>query len=373
MNPVAGHWGGELATVPVLVDGGAYNGLGIDAHQSWAFWRAELSPFVESPFVCPNGERATMCLAPALGPTLCGPTRLVELARRALVQLPEVGREISVGVALGVSERFAPGGAEHERLPALERAMADLFHRRWPQASVRLLPGGHASVGQAVLQAVAALVARSVEVMIVGGVDSAHGADAVEALLAEGRLFDTQEPDRMIPGEGAAFLVLTTREQAARLGWSVRGLVEGAAHGTDPAVGREDVPRRGEGLSAVMRAMTGQLKTRRLQLEWLVGDLTSEAWRAREWGFALYRGLAPGGLDSAGRDFFQIAHDRLRVDQVPECFGDLGAATLPTAAILAMQAFMRGDPAPPRCLLLGSSPGAARGAILLAASQNRRP
>ena len=373
MNPVAGHWGGEPSGTPVLVDGVAYNGLGVDAHQSWAFWRAELSPFVESPFVCPNGERATMCLARALGPTLCGTARLVELMRRALVQLPDLDPQLRVGVSLGVSERFGAGGPENERLGALERAMADLFHRRSPGATVRLLPGGHASAGQAVLQAVAALGARSVDVMLVGGVDSAHGADAVEALLAEGRLFDTQEPDRMIPGEGAALLVLTTRELAGRMQWPVRALVEGAAHGTDPAVGRQDVPRRGEGLSAVMRAMTGQLKKRRLQLEWLVGDLTSEPWRAREWGFALYRALAPGGLDTAGRDFFQIAHDRLRVDQVSECFGDLGAATLPTAAVLAMQAFLRGDPAPPRCLLVGSSPGPERGAILLAASQPRRP
>jgi len=372
MNPVAGHWGAEPATTPVLIEAAAYNGLAVDAHQSWAFWRAELSPFVESPFVCPNGERATMCLARALGPRLSGAARSVELVRRALGQLPEVDAQLRVGVALVVSERFAPGGAEHERLGALERSLADLFHRRWPAATVRILPGGGAGAGQAMLQAVAALGGRSAEVMVVGGVDSAHGADAVEALLAEGRLFDAEAPDRMIPGEGAALLVLTTRELAVRLGWTVRALVEGAAHGTDAAVGREGVPRSGEGLSAVMRALTGQLKKRRLQLEWLVGDLTSEPWRAREWGLALYRALAPGGLDTAGRDFFQIAHDRLRVDQLPECFGDLGAATLPTAVVLATQSFLRGEPSPSRCLLVASSPGPERGAILLASAQQRR-
>ena len=76
------------------------------------------------------------------------------------------------------------------------------------------------------------------------------------------------------------------------------------------------------------------------------------------------RALAPGGMDG-GKDFRPVAVDELPIDFLPLRFGDLGAATLPTAAVIASQAFVRGAPSASNCLCVGSSVGPDRGAVLL--------
>jgi len=49
--------------------------------------------------------------------------------------------------------------------------------------------------------------------------------------------------------------------------------------------------------------------------------------------------------------------------------GDLGAAALPTALVLAAEGFTRGDPPTARtCLACASSAGPARGAVLLSSA-----
>ncbi len=73
------------------------------------------------------------------------------------------------------------------------------------------------------------------------------------------------------------------------------------------------------------------------------------------------------GLDDGGASARRRVLDALRADWLPLRFGDLGAATMPTAAVLATESFLRGDPEASRCLLLGTSTVSARGAALLAA------
>lgn len=373
MTLLAATWGGPgEPPAPVVSATAAFNGLGLNAHQSWAFWRAQLSPFVESPFVCPNGERATMCLARTLPVKEVGAERLLALARRAFTQLePAFGRLPSstrLGFGVGLSERFAEGTEERLRVQRqrLERGLSDLIHARWPTAVVRMLTQGNASFGFALLEAAAALASGTLEAVVVGGVDSAYDPVAAERLVAQGRLFDTENLDSAIPGEGAAFVLLTTSTVARQAKLPAVALLAGAATDVEPSSGREAVPNAGQGLASVMRALTRSLKKRRLQLDWLIADVTNENQRVHEWMLALSRALAPGGLDTAGKDFFQIAHNRLRTDFIPECFGDLGASTMPTAVVLASEAFSRGQPAAQQCLVVGSSTTPERSAVLLA-------
>jgi 3-oxoacyl-[acyl-carrier-protein] synthase-1 len=368
-----GHWGGAgEPPAPVVCATAAFNGVGLNPHQSWAFWRAQLSPFVESPFVCPNGERATMCLARTLPTKVVGSDRLLALARRALVQLePALGRlppGTRLGFGIGLSDRFSDGCGEVFRLQRqrLESGLTELVHARWPTAVVRMHPRGNAAFGFALLEAAAALNSRTLDAAVVGGVDSAYDGLAVERLLSQRRLFDTENVDSAIPGEGAAFVLLTRSDVARQAKLAAATLVEGAATDVEPSAGRPEVPNAAQGLASVMRTLTRSLKGRRQQLGWIIADVTNEDQRASEWMLALSRSLAPGGLDTAGKDFFQIAQDRIRADLLPECFGDLGACTMPTAVVLAAEAFVRGDPAPVRCLVAGASASAERSAVLLA-------
>ncbi len=121
----------------------------------------------------------------------------------------------------------------------------------------------------------------------------------------------------------------------------------------------------GTGLAQAMRHALSGLPASGRRLEWLLGDVTNETYRTQEFQLALPRAIAPGGLDSGGRDYQSIAADELQMDFLPMRFGDLGAATMPTGVVLAAQALVRGSPSPRSCLVTGSSVGGDRGAVLV--------
>ena len=350
---------------PAVVAGAsACNGVGLNAEQSWAFWRAQLSPFVESPFVCENGEQATMCLDRTLPPRLVGVAREAALVKRALGALKPVlagleGTRIAVGVALS-------GRAPSDHGPLL-RALEGALPGPAPLQLHPLGPGGFAKV---MAEAAAALSGGTVEAALVGAVDTAHDPARAAALLAEGRLFDGEDTEAPIHGEGAAFLLLLRAELADRLRVPVLAGVEGAT--MDEEAPPADAPIDGAGLTRALRAHTGSLKKARTQLEWILADVNNEERRTREWLLALPRALAPGGLSTGGRDYFEVAAPDLRTDFLPAVFGDLGAAGIATGLVLAVTAAQRGDPARRNVLAVGSDARNRRGAVLLSLPDGRR-
>jgi 3-oxoacyl-[acyl-carrier-protein] synthase I len=187
----------------------------------------------------------------------------------------------------------------------------------------------------------------------------------VEELLARERLFDGKNLDSFIPGEGAAFVLLTRPRTAKRAHLPMLAHVDVTATGQEPGSMFADAPCTGQGLTQAMRTATLHLPAGGRRLEWLLGDLTNESYRTTEFQLALPRAVAPGGLDSGGREYQPIAAEEVQMDFLPLRFGDLGAATLPTAAVIASQAFIRGASAASGCLLVASSEGADRGAVLL--------
>ena len=357
-RPQAGPGAAVVAAVS------ACNGVGLDAEQTWAFWRAQLSPFVESPFVCANGERATMCLDRTLPAKLVGVAREAALVRRALRGLAPVlaileGRRMALGLA--ISGRPAPDRAP--LLAALQKAIPG-------PAPVQLQPLGPGGFARVVADAAAALSSGTLEAALVGAVDTAHDPARVAALLAEGRLFDGEDTEAPIHGEGAAFLLLLRAELASRLRLPVLAGVDAAA--MDEEAPPADAPIDGAGLTRALRAHTASLRKARAQLEWILADVNNEERRTREWLLALPRALAPGGLSTAGRDYFEVASADLRTDFLPPVFGDLGAASIATGLVLAVTAAQRGDPARKNVLAVGSDARNRRGAVLLSLPDGRR-
>ena len=127
----------------------------------------------------------------------------------------------------------------------------------------------------------------------------------------------------------------------------------------------QDAPIDGAGLTRALRAHTAVLKKARVQLDWILADVNNEERRTREWVLALPRALSPGGLSTAGRDYVEVASPRLRTDFLPVCFGDLGAAAMPTALVMAVTAAQHGDPSARNALAVGSDARNRRGAVLL--------
>src|SRR5262249_44876702 len=98
--------------------------------------------------------------------------------------------------------------------------------------------------------------------------------------------------------------------------------------------------------------------------DWWITDLTHERDRVREWQLVMPRAMA--GV-SEGEPVLELLSPFL---------GDLGAAALPTALVLAAEGVTRGDPPSARnCLACAASAGTGRGAVLLssAAAPAARP
>jgi 3-oxoacyl-[acyl-carrier-protein] synthase-1 len=366
------HYGRPSApAAPEVVAVGAFNSLGFDAYQTWAFWRAEQMDLTESPFVCENGERASMAKVRTLPFRCMGAERILALAQPALEELKPaldaLPPEARVGLFVGVSERFGPS----KESPYLaQRRQLEAGFERWHQAQkregpVQLREAGHAAFAFALLDAVEQLTARSLAAAIVGAADTYYDPAVVTELIVSERIYDGLNVDTIIPGEGAAFLLLTRPDVRRSRGASL-ARIESVSIAHEPATFFSELPCTGEGLGLAMRAVCQRLKADGRQLEWVLGDLTNEPYRTHEWGLAFPRAVAPGGLD-AGKGFFQIAADRLDTDQLPENFGDLGAATMATAAVLAVESFQRGVPAVRNCLLHASAMSSHRGAVLIAA------
>jgi 3-oxoacyl-[acyl-carrier-protein] synthase-1 len=350
---------------------GAFNGLAFDSHQTWAFWRAEAVGVTESPFRCANGTRATMVSARTLSPRLHGAGRMKALLDGALEQLvpalaalqARTPHALWLGLPERYGERAAPGHLTERR--QLERHVKAWCDQHAGGGEVTPVARGHASLAYALLEACAELAAGRLEAAIVGGVDTYHAPEVVEELLTRERLFDGKNLDSFTPGEGAAFLLLTRERTAKRAQLPLLAHVDAVGTGQEPGSMLVDSPCTGAGLAQAMRAAVLPLPTRGQRLNWLLGDLTNETYRTTEFQLALPRALAPGGLDSGGREYRPIAAEEVQMDFLPLRFGDLGAATLPTAMVIASQAFIRGTPRVPGCLLVASSVGQDRGAVLL--------
>jgi 3-oxoacyl-[acyl-carrier-protein] synthase-1 len=349
---------------------GAFNGLAFDSHQTWAFWRAEAVGVAESPFRCANGTRATMLSARTLPPRLWGVERMMALVDGALGQLeaPLSGfrGDARLSLWLGLPERYGPA-ASRER--ASERRRMEGHVKQWCERSaggapVIGVPRGHASLAWALAEACAEVAAGRLEAALVGGVDTYHAPEVMDELMEQARLFDGENMDSLIPGEGAAFLLVTRSRAAKGAGLPLLARVEAVGLGQEPGSLFSDVPCTGAGLTQAMRAATALQSASGRRLEWLLGDVNNESYRVAELQLALPRALAPGGMDG-GKDFRPVAVDELPIDFLPLRFGDLGAATLPTAAVIASQAFVRGAPSASNCLCVGSSVGPDRGAVLL--------
>lgn len=333
----------------------AWNGLASSPYRTWAFRRAELSAYYESPFHCLNGSRATMAFIRSLPVTATGVDRLEPIARRCVEQLAEPASRVGarLGVIVGMAERYAepgPGRRYATARATLDAALRRALEARGFEVVLRVEPRGNGALAACVLRAADLFDADLIDAALVGGVDTAYDPDHVEELVRSHRLFDGEDLDTVIPGEGGAFMLLVPDRSGARGGLRPIARVIGAASGEERATLSNDLPNAGLGLSRVMRAATALLRAREQPLDVLYSDLSHEHFRSQEFQLAFPRISADMRASS-------------RLEPISPLLGDLGAAAMPTGVALAIEGFLRGDPPGRSALVTGSSVGEERGAV----------
>jgi 3-oxoacyl-[acyl-carrier-protein] synthase-1 len=223
-------------------------------------------------------------------------------------------------------------------------------------AKTAAAPSGRAGALLALHEAAEDLRKKTVAWALVGGVDSQIRTETLVRLDAAGVLKSASNPQGINPGEAAAFVVVTTADQAASSGVAISGLLHGVAKADEPTVGTDE-PNRADGLVAAFRGARAGTPIAARPL--VVCDLNGERYRGLEWTLALVRGLndLPGDAD-----YWHPA----------DCIGDAGAAMGAIDLIWAVTALAKGYAQTSHALVWGASDGKDRAAALVGPSPSSK-
>ena len=342
---------------------GMVNAVGIGAPAVAAAVRAGINQYRDASLLSASGEPYKMALVPepCLPPLASDQPkakpraqqtalyrRLLQLAKLALAEACSTAKiKQPIPLLLAVPEqRYG------RPFPALEPILKDLFSEvdvNLDLLSSRVFPLGRAGGFRALQEAFSLLQNTSLESVIVGGVDSFLEVMLLTALDAEQRLLGSLSMEGFVPGEGAAFVVLTkTGPNNAGLDNTVQLNMPGTADEPGHLFSTEIC--LGDGLSQAIAAAVTELET---PLKTVLCSLNGESVQGKEWGAALIRNGA------AFNDDIDLQHPA-------DCYGELGAATVPTLLGLATLELIKGNYQGP-ALVWAASDGALRGALVLSA------
>jgi 3-oxoacyl-[acyl-carrier-protein] synthase-1 len=167
--------------------------------------------------------------------------------------------------------------------------------------------------------------------------------------VVEKRILRSGVPDGFIPGEGAAFLMLSTPAHCQREGWTPHAIIQGVGLGLEEGHLYSDKPYLGDGLAGAFASLFESTKTDPVRT--VFAGFNGENIWAKEWGVGAIRNR------SRFAEAFQMVHPA-------ESMGDAGAA-LPAVmlgcAALGLQSGQVAGPA----LVFASSDHEPRGAVLV--------
>lgn len=331
---------------------GAVTPAGLSAAQTCAALRARLSAISEAVTIIPEAEVRLGARIPARS-RLREPVErwLAALAERALRDAltavhADCGR---IALLIALPEAFRAHPAFEDRGPIdLLRRIERRFGARFHPAS-RVLASGHAAAFEGLSIARQLIAERSIAACLVGGVDSLLNRIDVGRLQSSGRLHEPGNPQGVIPGEGAAFVLVAGHAGQGRTLATVLGI----ALDSEPDTALGDRYSTGRALErALRRAVTdGGCKESDLSLR--VSDMNGERYKAWE-SFI------------AGTRFYRTRRKCIPAWFPASCVGDTGAAAGALSLVAAAIGLSRGY-APGRLAMCeGSSEQGLRGACILA-------
>lgn len=334
---------------------GARTPLGLDAVASAAAVRAAISAIAAHPsFVDRFGEHACLASDAAMDPALPIGERLDILLQAALAQAVEgLGLQRPVDCWLGIPQ--LRDGLETVDYKQIERNLRSA-RSGLPVSALRTLPHGHAAGLMAMQAAAQQIASGEIEVCLAAGVDSYHDAACVKWLDHAGRLMSGSNRNGFPPGEAAAACLLASAPTARRNGWPVLAHLVAAATAKEPEPLGSDGVCVGLGLTAALSSVIASMQRPQQQITATYCDLNGERHRNEEFAYTLLRTQLA----------FVDAHNYLCP---ADCWGDVGAASGPLYAALAIAAAQRGYASGILPVMWASSDNGFRTALLLSLTQ----
>lgn len=310
----------------------------------------------ESHMVDRKGQPIVSCRVAAIPDVVFGLERLVALAAPPLamaaqpwIAQAEASRNLApIPVVCALPAESTPGfdrRLPRNFLPALTEASGLPID----SARSKLVFRGRGGGAEAFALALERVRSGHDPAILVGGVDSYHEPDTLEALDAALRLHGPECENGFVPGEGAAFVMLTHRSRASSLPKSAQ--LFGAVVEQEPRPFGAAKPTHGLGMTLALRNGSAPLGRAARRIGWVMNDVLGERHRVDEWTLARTRA-------------FEVFQPDYVQEELLAVTGDLGAAS---AALLFASACVRYQvgAAPSDCFAVAvHSDGPERGVIV---------
>lgn len=329
--------------------------VGLQARAAAAAVRAGVTGFGDHPYIIDKvGEPIIVAREPSLIASLQGPERLVALARPALLEAlaPLARHGIAVPALIGFPE---PRPGLVDACAALAQMFAEATGAAPADARVSILARGNAAGLLAMQQARDLLLAGQGRFCLTGGVDSYLNADSLEWLDAQGMLKSSANRNGFLPGEAAGFCLLASGATARAFQLPVLAWLETTGAAVEANRIRTRTVCVGRGLSDAVEQALAPLHMPQDRIDESICDMNGEPYRSEEFAFTVLR------MQKSFVDFSRFVTPA-------DCWGDVGAASGPLFANLAIASQQRGYAKGPRTMLWASSEGGDRAAVVLRAS-----
>ena len=342
---------------------GARTALGATALHTGFLLRAGRAAMMEAPLVDGAEEPITACFLSTLDPLRVGAERASELAlgalREALAPIAEAAPTLRMKIVLCIDEHFATRRPDGPPLAELLLSSVQAQARAIvPRIAVEGCARGAASVGFALDEALQAL-RGPFDAVLLGGVHTDYDPAIIAGLEASGRLYKNDHLDALIPGEGAAFALITRPEVANRLGLRACAQIHSVATAFDKArPDNDESAYEAIGLTVALRKAGAPLLEAGRQAGWVLTDFTFERYRHYEWQSASIR----------ARKMLCEPH---YLDSPAQRLGHLGAAAMPMHMALAYEAWRRGYAPHGVAMSVAGSDGGERAVVVMSGGERR--
>lgn len=335
-----------------IVATGMVCSVGLTAASACAAMRAKVARFDDLPYADNQGKPIVGAMVPGLDPRLTRRQRLVEMLAMALEDCLATGgvkNTEQIPLLVGLAEPGRPGGGEPWSGTIIKDIEARLDIRFDPERSTAI-PKGHTAGFEAINVARELLKDNAVPACLVCGVDSYINASSLLWLERHDRLKTEENSDGVIPGEGAACVLVFHPSAKPRNGYTNR--IAGLGFGREEASVLTEEPILGLGLADAGRAALSEAGLTMQEIDLRSSDLGGESYGFREQILLLCR------LLKEPREFTPLWHHA-------ESIGETGAASGIGQLVVIDQAFRKHYAPGKHVLCATSADSGDRAAVVL--------
>ena len=338
-----------------IIGVGARTPLGFTADASAAAVRGAISVIRQHPyFVDRAGEPMMTTRDAVLAIDLNATGRCLELARSALTQAvqPVIEHHLKVGAIptiVGLPEERPGRSVDLERLLAGD--LMATARQLGLTLQVQTISEGH-SAGLIALDAARKRIhSGEADLCLIGGVDSYIDGETLEWLDDNKQLMSGVNRSAFPPGEAAGFCLVASSSLLRRARLNPLASVLSVSTTLEKNRIKTKTICLGEGLTGAIRGACAALDPAKGRVEQTWCDLNGERYRSAEYTYALLRA--------------QSLFVKSNINHPADCWGDVGAASGPLFACLAVDSWARSYAKGPRALLWTSSENGYRAAAVL--------